>query len=186
MGKGAGCRAHSGVRGVEQSCGTAPPRGCVVWNDSCHPEGLLGPPQRSGTATTQGSASDLRHGSHELLGGHPTSQCAASWEGGCKDTRSPWKPLGALRARRSPGEVSPWALCSPASPAGAGTPPAYGAGAENQEPEHRSREDQRQHFWGVCGLHPLEEAWGQRQAARQQPAAWCTAVLAWPGAAEAS
>lgn len=102
MGKGAGCRAHSEVRGVEQSCGTAPPRGCVVWNDSCHPEGLLGPPQRSGTATTQGSASDPRHGSHELLRGHPTSQCAASWEGGCKDTRSPWKPLGVLRARRCP------------------------------------------------------------------------------------
>lgn len=59
-------------------------------------------------------------------------------------------------------------------------------GAENQQPEHRSREDQRQHFWGVCGLHPLEEAWGQRQEARQQPAVWCTAVLAWPGAAEAS
>lgn len=182
MGKGAGCRAHSGVQGVELSCGTAPPRGCVVWNDSCHPEGLLGPPQRSGTATTQGSASDPRHGSHELLGGHPhitTHSELGRWLQGHKE------PLEAPGSAQSQ-EVSPWALCSPASPAGAGTPPAYGAGAENQQPEHWSRENQRQHFWGVCGLHPLEEAWGQRQAARQQPAAWCTAVLAWPGAAEAS
>lgn len=35
-------------------------------------------------------------------GAIPTSRCTASWEGGCKDTRSPWKPLGVLRARRCP------------------------------------------------------------------------------------
>ncbi|XP_040427111.1 uncharacterized protein LOC121076670 [Cygnus olor] len=107
----AGCRVQSRAVGQPRHgavwYGTAP-AACKVWCG--HLRGQARPrlgaqPQTRGMEATSSAGAIPRHDAQRA------GKVAARTQG------APREPLGALRARRSPGEVSPWALRSPASPA---------------------------------------------------------------------